>query len=105
MDFQLPPFVRVVKVQDFLGPLPVVVATLLGQCCTGASSNDDLLSVDPYAVEPPDSVELVREFLPLGGVVPPDEDRPGVVAVSVCPSNDEQAVGERHDGVTAEGNR
>ena len=94
-----------VKVQDFLGPLPVVVATLLGQCCTDASSDSDLASVDPYAVEPPDSVELVREFLPLGGVVPPDEDRPGVVAVSIGPSNDEQAVGERHDSMAAEGNR
>ena len=56
-------------------------------------------------MEPPDSVELMREFLPGGGVVPPDEDRPGVVAVSVCPSDDEQAVGERHDGVAAEGDR
>ena len=105
MDFELPLFVMLVKVQDFLGPLPVVVATLLGQSRADATSDSDLASVDPYTVEPPDSIKLVREFLPGGGVVPPDEDRPGVVAVSVCPSNDQQAVGERHDGVTAEGNR
>ena len=72
MDFELPPFVRVVKIKDFLGPLPVVVATPLGQCCAGASSDDDLASVDPYTVEPPDSVELVGEFLPRGAVEPPE---------------------------------
>ena len=103
MDFELPPFVRNVEIKDFLGPLPVIVATPLGQCCAGASADDDLSSADPYAVEPPDSVELVAEFLPRGGVVPPDVDRPGVVAVAVCPSNDQKAVGEGHGSVSAEG--